>query len=107
MQPSAPGWVSLSSLTGSDLAQTEAAGPFVQGRTQMQFDDFQFLAIYRAENQRRHAEAQRRNLARQVATRRFPLRARLARVLRAIAALLYEQPPPSGGGPPPPAPEGG
>ena len=62
----------------------------------MQFDDFQFLAIYRAENQRRHAEAQRRNLARQVATRRFPLRTRLARALRAIAALLDEQPQPFG-----------
>ena len=62
----------------------------------MEFDDFQFLAIYRAENQRRLAEAQRRNLARQVATRRFPLRARLARALRAIAALLDEQPQPIG-----------
>src|SRR5919198_5012766 len=98
MQPSPPDRVSLSSLTGSDLAQTGAAGPFVQGRTQMQFDDFQFLAIYRAENQRRHAEAQRRNLARQVATRRFPLRTRLAPAPPAVAAPPYEQPPPIGGG---------
>lgn len=73
-----------------------AAGPFVQGRTQVEFDDFQFLAIYRAENQRRQADAQRRNLARQVATRRFPLRTRLACALRAIAALLDEQPQPIG-----------
>jgi hypothetical protein len=56
-------------------------------------DDFQFLAIYRAEHQRRLAEAQRRNLAHQVSTRRFPLRARLARALRAIAALLEEPQP--------------